>query len=343
MANEYCTFPQTKALLLVLIFSTATVVVYFNSTYDFANYHERSLPPYMATVITNIRNITRNMTYSDNTTLYKESGPMATIITNTNTMNMTRYMKYAGRKQIYKESGPITLTVVPKVIYMLWDKGWEKAPSLQSICIRSIKRHNADFNIYAMNISRAEDLIHRKAYYSDRAWRNASIQAKSDIIRVELLARYGGIWADASIYCNEPFSNWLSDSLLAPDNFFAFERKDGQVTSKTWPWISSWFLVAANNSDMLLTWRNLIRESWAKTPRPPKILGYFWVHRLFRSLVLSNATFSGLFDSMPLLEADRPHCLGPKGVVPHIYKIKAPSCAVVRNVILAKENSIKTK
>ena len=79
------------------------------------------------------------------------------------------------------------------------------------MCLHAVIRQNADFDVRAINISEAETLINRTQHYSNKAWTAASIQAKSDIIRVELLSAYGGIWVDATVYCNEPFSNWLSE------------------------------------------------------------------------------------------------------------------------------------
>ena len=83
---------------------------------------------------------------------------------------------------------------IPKTIYMFWDIGWSKAPALQNACKNSWMLHNADYEINLLNLSEAERLINRRAHIPERAWQSASIQAKSDIVRVLLLAKYGGVW-----------------------------------------------------------------------------------------------------------------------------------------------------
>ena len=118
---------------------------------------------------------------------------------------------------------------VRRLIWMLWDKGWAKAPPVQSMCLHSVIRQNTDFDVRAINISEAETLINRTLHYSNKTWAAASIQAKSDIIRVELLSAYGGIWVDATVYCNEPFSNWLSElGIGGHGRQLLFIRKKGQ-------------------------------------------------------------------------------------------------------------------
>ncbi len=89
----------------------------------------------------------------------------------------------------YKASQRFPMSNFPKVIWMFWDKGWRNAPSMQYKCMLSWRYYNQDFKVIALDLQQAECLISRKEYYSDEAWKSASIQAKSDIIRLELLAR----------------------------------------------------------------------------------------------------------------------------------------------------------
>jgi hypothetical protein len=46
-------------------------------------------------------------------------------------------------------------------------------------------------------------------------------QAKSDIIRLHLLAQHGGVWADATVLCLQPLDHWLYD-MLAPARFWMY-------------------------------------------------------------------------------------------------------------------------
>ena len=229
-------------------------------------------------------------------------------------------------------------STVARLIWMLWDKGWDRAPPLQAMCLRSFKRYNSDYTIRALNLEEAEKLIDRSRYYSNSAWQTASIQAKSDIIRVELLSVYGGIWADATVYCNEPFSNWIPELHVGEggSDMFAYERKDKSVNPSNSPWISSWLLVAANHSEMIRIWRDEVRLAWSKPISPAKRLGYFWIHRIFANLTKTNPVIQLGFKNMKFLDAAGPHCLiDYKKNMPHVFKLKARGCLNIKTELFA--------
>ena len=226
---------------------------------------------------------------------------------------------------------------VRRLIWMLWDRGWAKAPPIQSMCLQAVIHQNPDFNVRAINISEAETLINRTQHYSNKSWAAASIQAKSDIIRVELLSAYGGIWVDATVYCNEPFSNWLSELGIGRGGreLFAYERKDKEVNENNSPWIASWFLVAAEDSSMLRIWRDEVRLAWSKVPTPFDRFGYFWLHRIFAHLSKTNPEFKIRYANMKVLDAAGPHCLVDyKKKMPHVFKLKSDECKNVTQELL---------
>ena len=264
------------------------------------------------------------------------------------------YMKWAHSEclttnkakvdHLKKERETLLNATITHNLWMLWDKGWDKAPPLQAMCIKSFKRKNPDFTIHALNLSEAEKLINRKKYYPDNSWRKATIQSKADIIRVELLATHGGVWADATVYCNEPLSNWIFSIQIEdwPGGFFAYERKDKAVNEQNAPWISNWFMIATTNSRIIRTWRNTIREAWATDPIPQQSLGYFWPHRVFRNLTKTNAVFLQDFMNVPFMDAGGPHCF-LNNTKPHVYKTKACSKLVVEELFRLEEQYRRLK
>lgn len=67
------------------------------------------------------------------------------------------------------------------------------------------------------------------------AIRTSPSRPSPNILRWRLLARYGGVWADATLYCNRPLSEWLP-ACQAPGGFFAFRTPEAHL-------YHSWFLV----------------------------------------------------------------------------------------------------
>lgn len=213
---------------------------------------------------------------------------------------------------------------IPSVIWMLWDSGWNDAPYMQKSCMQSWKQHNPEYQVRALNLTQAVQLINRSAFVSDYAWNNlATIQAKSDIIRILLLARYGGVWADASLLCMEPLHTWLNTS----KEFVAYIRRDRKVKPWHEPWVASWFLATQTDSYMIQTIKKAVITFWINQKGAK--YEYYWLHRIVTSLYKSDMKFREHFDGMQKMSANGPHCKKYVRHIPqHVYKLKAPDCKV---------------
>jgi hypothetical protein len=65
-----------------------------------------------------------------------------------------------------------------------------------------------------------------------------SVQKYANHLRVVLLRKYGGVWADASVYCHQPLDDWIYD--LAPNGVFLFSNP---APSRP---IANWFMASLN-------------------------------------------------------------------------------------------------
>src|SRR5262249_56262769 len=99
---------------------------------------------------------------------------------------------------------------------------------------------------------------------------NLPSEALSDVVRIELLHRFGGIWVDSTVYCLRPLDGWLDHAM--PSGFFAFNRPMPDVT------LSSWFLAAERGCYVIELWRRKALEYWKDRIERDH---YFSIHRLF--------------------------------------------------------------
>lgn len=158
----------------------------------------------------------------------------------------------------------------PKVVWIVWLQGWEKAPDLVKACRRSWEYHNSDWQVRALARVDLHHLI------DTRQLPMQSLAAYSDCVRVELLYRYGGVWADATTFCTRPLDSWLPREL--PGGFFAFVKP-----TPTRP-ISSWFLASQPGGAIISELHASVREYWQGRDVADQ---YFWLHRLFHRIVTS--------------------------------------------------------
>jgi hypothetical protein len=84
--------------------------------------------------------------------------------------------------------------------------------------------------------------------------RDVTRQALSDVIRINLLAEYGGVWVDATTLCRAPLDDWLFECVA--NGFFAFQNPGCDRL------ISSWFLASTTNCRLTRVYRDAVNCYW---------------------------------------------------------------------------------
>ncbi len=108
---------------------------------------------------------------------------------------------------------------IPKTIWMLWFQGLETAPDLVKKCYASWQRHNPNWDIKFLDETTVGQYVDLEAIVKKNLPGIKKVTL-SDILRVNLLAKYGGVWADATCFCCRPLDSWIESHAEA--GFFAF-------------------------------------------------------------------------------------------------------------------------
>ena len=108
-----------------------------------------------------------------------------------------------------------------KIIWTLWMQGYENAPELVKSTIDSIRKF-AELNNFQF-ILLEKDTIEKYIVFPRLIKEKMDLGVIdytkiSDILRVSLLAKYGGTWVDATIYMKEEF-----DSSLLLQNYYTIK------------------------------------------------------------------------------------------------------------------------
>jgi len=218
----------------------------------------------------------------------------------------------------------------PRTIWFLWLQGIEQAPFVVKKCYESWLLQNKNWEIILLDQTNLRNYTHLPTG-------DLTDQALSDVIRINLLARYGGIWVDATCFCNRPLDTWIYDCMA--QGFFAFERPGPDRI------ISSWFIASHNDNYITETFRDAVNAYWKANPklvfykksRLPllakylpkepqrwfnffytkilKVHPYFWFHFLFERIYLGDEKIKTLWDATPKISADLPHCLQHAGLL----------------------------
>jgi len=184
---------------------------------------------------------------------------------------------------------------IPRNIWVLWLQGWQHAPALVSACLRTWVKHNPGWNVRAISQSSLHEVLDVATELSDVSEKAIPNEALSDVIRLALLRRHGGVWVDATAYCLAPLDSWLWP--VMGTGFFAFERPSPDRM------ISSWFLASARQHYVIDQWLLRTRRYWSARQQRDD---YFWLHRLFADAYLSDPAMKAIWDATPKRSAKRP-------------------------------------
>ena len=129
---------------------------------------------------------------------------------------------------------------LPKIIWMFWHSGLEGAPDVVHRSLTTWQHFNPDHEVRFLTLADAEAVlgVDLEALF-EKLTVDMGGAGKSDLIRLMLLAKFGGVWADATTFCLKPLSDWLHDEIRT-NGFFCFRWADKASDRE----MISWFLAA---------------------------------------------------------------------------------------------------
>jgi hypothetical protein len=158
---------------------------------------------------------------------------------------------------------PFTSQEIPKTIWTYWDS--EELPDFVSKCIDKWRRLHPDWSIIVLNPKNLKDYLPEtdifKLKFADTKPR------QSDFVRLHILAKYGGVWADASVVPTRSW-DWVIDEQKKKGSDFIGYYRQGATTKSEYPVIESWFFACPQGSnfvsklrDEMMTMNSLEKES----------------------------------------------------------------------------------
>ena len=201
-----------------------------------------------------------------------------------------KYNKFLNQLPIYSESKERS-----NKVWWCWLQGEENAPDLNKACLKSLHEKLTDREIIVITKDNLNEYIELPDFIMEK-YKNGIISNThfSDIIRLELLIKYGGTWVDSSVFCTD-YNRDFFDT-----NFFVFQnykRGDESIL------LSSWFITSEKDNPILKTTRDLIYEYWKNNNF---LLHYYLFHLFF---TLATEKYPELWNQVPRFSNIPPHIL----------------------------------
>lgn len=96
-------------------------------------------------------------------------------------------------------------------IWVCWWQGVENAPTIVRTCVESIKQHAGGYEVIVITDQNLNNYIQFPSWLEEKRKKGMFSKTHySDLLRMSLLAKYGGIWIDSTFFCSgECFEEYM--------------------------------------------------------------------------------------------------------------------------------------
>lgn len=178
--------------------------------------------------------------------------------------------KYSALTEKYSTASTESCSRAEKFrIWYCWFQGEENLPPLVQCCYNSLRENSGAYEICFIDEKNFADYVELPAHILKKfAEGKISRTHLSDILRVNLLERYGGLWLDATILVTEPLENHreLLERRYFTQKFYREKSNDAPKIYVTNPSYGRWATFAqgsaCKNYPLFSFMKNFYEEYW---------------------------------------------------------------------------------
>lgn len=141
-------------------------------------------------------------------------------------------------------------------VWQLWFQEIEHLPRIVQVCTDSVGREFPGRIL--LNRHTISQYIDVPGFVYDRVRKgHMRICHFADIVRCMLLAKYGGLWIDATVFLSSD-----PRALLCDREFFAFRATPENLGGNKWRWIETWFMYVDRPSPLFESVADFLLKHW---------------------------------------------------------------------------------
>ncbi len=202
-------------------------------------------------------------------------------------------------------SGKPRESAVSRIIWSAWLQGLDNAPEMVNVCLESHQKHLPGYEFRVLDMENYRQWVELPEWVEEKYARGMIPAALfSDVLRVAVLKRYGGVWMDASVLCTGFGNQQLQKQWTEVENsrfaVFRYYRKGDRYPSG----LSNWFIAATPDNVVLTSVYDMLTAYWRDYDCT---IDYYMMH-LFISCALK--AFPEMERGMPKLNSRYSFFLG---------------------------------
>lgn len=203
-----------------------------------------------------------------------------------------------GRSNIHASNNATNLELskrlfqtFPRNIWIFWKQGDEIQNEAAVRCVQSWRTRNPTWNLTIVTDSNIHNFI--AADDAELVRTIEKRQSSSDLARVALLERHGGIYADVDVYNLIPLDEWLPPYVEPTGTWIpSLKGRDRPV--------ASWFIASFPDTELIRRWK---RSIFAHARKYGKFEQYLQLHYDFDMLLQTDHLFRKHWEETPRIDA----------------------------------------
>jgi hypothetical protein len=160
-----------------------------------------------------------------------------------------------------------------RTIWIFWAQGWDQAPRVSKMCAESWRLYNPTWEVRTVSNKDLPKLLGNEYDAYQGRQDHLGMAHDADLLRLQLLSKFGGVWVDSTMLCRRPLDEWLPDQ-VAPAGFFAFSPETPEV-----PVMNSFLAARVAHHPLVDRWLELLQAAWKR-----KDTGYFTMQQLWHKI-----------------------------------------------------------
>ena len=177
-------------------------------------------------------------------------------------------------------------------VWIFWWQSIDNAPHIVKECVKRIKEQNVDRRVIIIDKNNYAKYANIPNYIIDKLNSNCmTITHFSDILRMELLYKNGGIWMDATMFQLRNLNKQICEY-----PFYTIKHgkyADFHVCKGLW---TGFFMASNKNNDMIKLFREFFYEYWKKENY---LITYFLIDCIISICYENNLVIKEIIDNVP--------------------------------------------
>ena len=179
-------------------------------------------------------------------------------------------------------------------VWVFWYQGQDHMPRIVKACVDSIKQNFKNNEVVLITKANYKDYVSIPDYIIEKIEKKViTLTHFSDILRASLLAKYGGLWIDSTIYLTGDISQEIEKH-----PFYTIKLKNKTLDTQliTYARWSGFFMSGAQGNPLFIGLRDVLYEYWKEHN---VLVNYFLIDFIINFLYDNVDAIKDMIDNVP--------------------------------------------